>query len=47
MASSDGEDRQQPDDTILLDLLAERASDEKMRNGILVDNPAGLYGLAT
>lgn len=33
-----------PDDAILLDLLTEWIPDEEMRKGILVDNPARLYG---
>ena len=33
-----------PDDAILFDLLADWAPDEKVRNRILVDNPARLYG---
>jgi D-galactarolactone isomerase len=33
-----------PDDALLLDLLAEWAPDRNMRNRILVDNPAKLYG---
>lgn len=33
-----------PDDAVMLDLLAEQAPDELMRNRILVDNPAELYG---
>jgi predicted TIM-barrel fold metal-dependent hydrolase len=33
-----------PDDALLFDLLAEWAPDEKVRNRILVDNPARLYG---
>ena len=32
-----------PDDAILFDLLADWAPDEKVRNRILVDNPARLY----
>ena len=35
-----------PDDAVLFDLLAEWAPDEKVRNRILVDNPAKLYGFA-
>lgn len=35
---------QKPDDAVLLDLLAEWAPDEAVRNRILVDNPARLYG---
>ena len=35
-----------PDDALLFDLLAEWAPDEKLRNRILVDNPASLYGFA-
>jgi predicted TIM-barrel fold metal-dependent hydrolase len=33
-----------PDDAVLFDLLAEWAPDEAVRNRILVDNPAKLYG---
>ena len=33
-----------PNDGDLLDLLAEFAPDEAVRNRILVDNPARLYG---
>ncbi len=33
-----------PDDAVLFDLLAEWAPDEAVRNRILVDNPARLYG---
>jgi predicted TIM-barrel fold metal-dependent hydrolase len=35
-----------PDDALLFDLLAEWAPDEVVRNRILVDNPAKLYGFA-
>jgi predicted TIM-barrel fold metal-dependent hydrolase len=35
-----------PDDAILFDLLAQWVPDEAMRNRILVDNPAKLYGFA-
>jgi predicted TIM-barrel fold metal-dependent hydrolase len=35
-----------PDDAILFDLLAQWAPDEAVRNRILVDNPAKLYGFA-
>ena len=35
-----------PDDAILFDLLAQWVPDEVMRNRILVDNPAKLYGFA-
>ena len=35
-----------PDDALLFDLLVEWAPDEKVRNRILVDNPARLYGFA-
>jgi predicted TIM-barrel fold metal-dependent hydrolase len=35
-----------PDDALLFDLLAEWAPDEAVRNRILVDNPAKLYGFA-
>jgi predicted TIM-barrel fold metal-dependent hydrolase len=34
------------DDAILFDLLAQWVPDEAMRNRILVDNPAKLYGFA-
>lgn len=37
-------DDAKPDDAILVDLLTEWAPDEKVRNRILVDNPATLYG---
>jgi predicted TIM-barrel fold metal-dependent hydrolase len=33
-----------PNDAILFDLLADWAPDEAIRNRILVDNPAALYG---
>ncbi len=33
-----------PDDSVLLDLLLDWAPDEKIRTGILVTNPARLYG---
>jgi D-galactarolactone isomerase len=33
-----------PDDAILFDLLADWAPDEAVRNRILIDNPAALYG---
>ncbi len=33
-----------PDDAILLDVLLEWAPDKKIRNRILADNPAALYG---
>ena len=33
-----------PDDAVLFDLMADWAPDEKIRNRILVDNPAALYG---
>jgi D-galactarolactone isomerase len=36
--------QQWPDDAVMLDLLAEQAPDETVRNKILVDNPAVLYG---
>lgn len=36
-----------PNDAILMGLLAEWAPDEKVRNCILVDNPARLYGFST
>jgi predicted TIM-barrel fold metal-dependent hydrolase len=35
-----------PDDAVLFDLLAQWAPDEAVRNRILVDNPAKLYGFA-
>jgi 2-pyrone-4,6-dicarboxylate lactonase len=35
-----------PNDGDLLDLLAEFAPDEQVRNKILIDNPAALYGFA-
>ncbi|HKD28800.1 MAG TPA: amidohydrolase family protein [Xanthobacteraceae bacterium] len=35
-----------PDDAVLFDLLAQWAPDEAMRNRILVDNPAKLYGFS-
>ena len=35
-----------PNDAVLVDLLTEWAPDEKVRNRILVDNPAVLYGFA-
>jgi predicted TIM-barrel fold metal-dependent hydrolase len=35
-----------PDDAVLFDLLAQWAPDEAVRNRILVDNPATLYGFA-
>jgi predicted TIM-barrel fold metal-dependent hydrolase len=35
-----------PDDAILFDLLAQWAPDEAVRNRILVDNPAKLYGFS-
>jgi predicted TIM-barrel fold metal-dependent hydrolase len=35
-----------PDDALLFDLLAQWAPDEAVRNRILVDNPARLYGFA-
>jgi predicted TIM-barrel fold metal-dependent hydrolase len=35
-----------PDDAVLFDLLSEWAPDEATRKGILVDNPAKLYGFA-
>ena len=38
------ERRPWPDDAVMLDLLAEQAPDEGIRNRILVDNPATLYG---
>ena len=33
-----------PDDALLSDLLADRAPDEKVRNRILIENAAVLYG---
>ena len=33
-----------PDDAVLLDLLLDRAPDEKTRNRILAANPAEFYG---
>jgi predicted TIM-barrel fold metal-dependent hydrolase len=33
-----------PDDAVLFDLLSDWAPDETVRNRILVDNPAKLYG---
>ncbi len=36
----------QPDDRLLLDLMADWAPDEKTRQLIFVDNPARLYGFA-
>lgn len=35
-----------PDDAALLDLLLDWAPDERIRNRILADNPAELYGFA-
>jgi len=35
-----------PDDAVLFDLLAQWAPDDAVRNRILVDNPAKLYGFA-
>jgi hypothetical protein len=35
-----------PDDALLFDQLAQWAREEAVRNNILVDNPATLYGLA-
>ena len=35
-----------PDDAVLFDLLAAYASDESVRNRILVDNPKQIYGFA-
>jgi predicted TIM-barrel fold metal-dependent hydrolase len=37
-------EKQKPDDTLLYDLLADWTPGEKTRRGILVDNPARLYG---
>src|SRR5262249_18315379 len=36
-----------PDDAVLFDLLAQWAPDEAVRNRILVDNPAKLYGFSS
>ncbi len=33
-----------PNDAMLFDLLADWAPDERLRNRVLVDNPAALYG---
>ena len=35
---------QKPDDALLFDLIAEWAPDEALRQRLLVDNPAALYG---
>jgi D-galactarolactone isomerase len=40
------ETERKPDDAVLFDLLATWASDEKVRNRILVQNPEALYGFA-
>jgi predicted TIM-barrel fold metal-dependent hydrolase len=40
-------DKPLPDDAVLLDLLAEYAPDEAVRNQILVDNPEEVYGFST
>ena len=37
-------DDRKPDDAVLFDLLAQWAPDETVRNRILVDNPAKVYG---
>lgn len=37
-------EKDKPDDAVLFDLLAEWAPDETIRNRVLVDNPATLYG---
>ena len=37
---------QLPDDAVLFDPLTQWAPDEAVRNRILVDNPARLYGFA-
>jgi predicted TIM-barrel fold metal-dependent hydrolase len=37
-------DDHKPDDAVLFDLLAQWAPDEAVRNRILVDNPAKIYG---
>jgi predicted TIM-barrel fold metal-dependent hydrolase len=39
-------EKDKPDDAVLLDLLAAWTPEEAMRNRILVDNPATLYGFA-
>ena len=40
-------EKEKPDDAVLFDLLAEWAPDEAIRQRILVDNPAALYGFGT
>ena len=35
---------QKPDDAVLFDLITEWAPDERLRQRLLVDNPAALYG---
>jgi predicted TIM-barrel fold metal-dependent hydrolase len=44
--SEQGKPAPLPDDALLFDLLAQWAPDEAVRNRILVDNPAKLYGFA-
>ena len=39
-------EKQKPDDAVLLDLLSDWAGSEAVRDKILVDNPAKLYGFA-
>jgi D-galactarolactone isomerase len=39
-------EKHKPDDAVLFDLIAEWAPDEALRNKLLVDNPAVLYGFA-
>jgi D-galactarolactone isomerase len=39
-------EKDKPNDAVLFDLLAEWAPDEAVRNRVLVDNPAMLYGFA-
>ena len=39
-------DNAKPDDAVLFDLMAQWAPDEAVRNRILVDNPAKLYGFS-
>ena len=41
--AASGRARNKPDDAVLFDLLLDWAPDEKVRNRILVDNPAVLY----
>jgi predicted TIM-barrel fold metal-dependent hydrolase len=38
------EPKDKPDDAVMLDLLADWAPDERVRNRILVTNPEVLYG---